>query len=145
MRFGVLLLLVLLRPCAASAQAKPLQGFDAYVTRSMAAWQVPGLAVAIVRNDSVVLAKGYGVRTLGKPAPVDTHTLFAIGSASKAFTAMAVNALLADPMAKRVRASTGSGFPSVRTPYPLASTTESFRTMATASPGTCHAAMLRVT
>ena len=95
MRFGGLLLLVLLRPCAASAQAKPLQGFDAYVTRSMAAWQVPGLAVAIVRNDSVVLAKGYGVRTLGKPDPVDTHTLFAIGSASKAFTAMAV-AMLVD-------------------------------------------------
>jgi CubicO group peptidase (beta-lactamase class C family) len=95
MRFGVLLLLILLRPCAASAQAKPLQGFDAYVTRSMAAWQVPGLAVAIVRNDSVVLARGYGVKTLGKPDPVDAHTLFAIGSASKAFTAMAV-AMLVD-------------------------------------------------
>jgi CubicO group peptidase (beta-lactamase class C family) len=95
MRFGGLLLLVLLRPCAASAQAKPLEGFDAYVTRSMAAWRVPGLAVAIVRNDSVVLAKGYGVKTLGKPDPVDAHTLFAIGSASKAFTAMAV-AMLVD-------------------------------------------------
>ena len=96
MRSGVLLLLVLLRPWgAAAAQAKPLQGFDAYVTRSMAAWQVPGLAVAIVRNDSVVLARGYGVRTLGKPGPVDARTLFAIGSASKAFTAMAV-AMLVD-------------------------------------------------
>jgi CubicO group peptidase (beta-lactamase class C family) len=96
MRFGVVLLLVLLHPWgAASAQAKPLQGFDAYVTRSMAAWQVPGLAVAVVRNDTVVLAKGYGLRTLGKPEPVDARTLFAIGSASKAFTAMAV-AMLVD-------------------------------------------------
>jgi CubicO group peptidase (beta-lactamase class C family) len=95
MRFGVLLLLIVLRLSAASAQAKPLQGFDAYVTRSMAAWQVPGLAVAIVRNDSVVLAKGYGVRTAGKPDKVDARTLFAIGSSSKAFTAMAV-AMLVD-------------------------------------------------
>jgi CubicO group peptidase (beta-lactamase class C family) len=96
MRFGALLLLALLGPwLPASAQAKPLGGFDAYVTRSMAQWRVPGLAVAIVRNDSVVLAKGYGVRTLGKPDPVDAHTLFAIGSASKAFTAMAV-AMLVD-------------------------------------------------
>jgi hypothetical protein len=38
MRFAVLLLLALLRPWAASAQAKPLEGLDAYVTRSMAAW-----------------------------------------------------------------------------------------------------------
>jgi CubicO group peptidase (beta-lactamase class C family) len=95
-RCALLLFLALLRPGAAgSAQTKPLEGFDAYVTRSMAAWKVPGLAVAIVRNDSVVLAKGYGVRTLGKPDPVDARTLFAIGSSSKAFTAMAV-AMLVD-------------------------------------------------
>ena len=55
---------------------------------------MPGLAVAIVRNDSVVLAKGYGVRTLGKPDPVDGKTLFAIGSATKAFTAAVVAMLV---------------------------------------------------
>lgn len=95
MRFGALLLLAMLRPWAiASAQAKPLDGLDGYVARSMAAWKVPGLAIAIVRNDSVVLAKGYGVRTVGKPDPVDAKTLFAIGSASKAFTAAAVAMLV---------------------------------------------------
>ena len=80
---------------AVTAQSGPLQGFDAYVTRSMAAWRVPGLAVAVVHRDSVVLARGYGVRTLGKPDPVDENTLFAIGSASKAFTATLV-AMLVD-------------------------------------------------
>ncbi len=80
---------------AVTAQSGPLQGFDAYVTRSMAAWRVPGLAVAVVHRDSVVLARGYGVRTLGKPDPVDEKTLFAIGSASKAFTATLV-AMLVD-------------------------------------------------
>ena len=95
-RIIIPVLLVLLgRPAGAAAQATPLQGFDQYVTRSMAAWQVPGLAVAIVRNDSVVLARGYGVRTLGRPEPVDARTLFAIGSSSKAFTATAV-AMLVD-------------------------------------------------
>jgi len=65
------------------------------ITKSMADWKIPGLALAIVRNDSVILAKGYGVRTLGKPDRVDERTLFAIGSSSKAFTSLAV-AMLVD-------------------------------------------------
>jgi CubicO group peptidase (beta-lactamase class C family) len=77
------------------AQSAPLKGLDDYVTRGMAAWQVPGLAMAVVHNDSVVLAHGYGVRKLGQPDRVDENTLFAIGSASKAFTAMLV-AMLVD-------------------------------------------------
>lgn len=92
---AVVLVALLCRSAVATAQAKPLDGFDRYVIRSMADWKVPGLAIAIVRNDSVVLAKGYGVRTLGKPDPVDARTLFAIGSASKAFTATLV-AMLVD-------------------------------------------------
>ena len=96
MRVALLVALALLgRAGAAPAQAKPLQGFDAYVTRSMAAWKVPGLAIAVVRNDSVVLAKGYGVKALGRPDRVTPSTLFAIGSASKAFTGLAV-AMLVD-------------------------------------------------
>jgi CubicO group peptidase (beta-lactamase class C family) len=96
MRLAALMLLVwLTRVEPVEAQAKPLRGFDAYVARSMADWKVPGLAIAIVRKDSVIWAKGYGVKTLGKPGPVDAHTLFAIGSATKAFTGMAV-AMLVD-------------------------------------------------
>ena len=72
-----------------------LRDFDAYVTGAMRQWNVPGLAIAVVRNDTVVLAKGYGVRTIGRPERVDERTLFAIGSSSKAFTAAAV-AMLVD-------------------------------------------------
>jgi CubicO group peptidase (beta-lactamase class C family) len=61
----------------------------------MKQWKVPGLALAIVEGDRVVVAKGYGVRRIGEPAPVDDHTLFAIGSATKTFTATAVG-MLAD-------------------------------------------------
>ncbi len=77
------------------ARGDALAGFDAYVTNAMRQWKVPGLAIAAVRGDSIVLARGYGVRTLGDPTPVDAQTMFAIGSASKAFTGAALG-ILAD-------------------------------------------------
>jgi CubicO group peptidase (beta-lactamase class C family) len=80
---------------AAQQQKEPFPGFDAYVNASLKAWKVPGASVALVRNDSVIYVKGYGVREVGKPAPVDEHTIFAIGSSSKAFTSAAV-AMLVD-------------------------------------------------
>ena len=88
-------------PLAASSAQKakkkdPLDGFDAYVTKSMQDFRVPGTSIAIVRNDSVILMKGYGVRKLGDPAPVDTKTLFAIGSSSKAFTATSIAMMVDD-------------------------------------------------
>jgi CubicO group peptidase (beta-lactamase class C family) len=61
----------------------------------MREWDIPGLAIAVVKDDSVVYARGFGVREVGKSERVDANTLFAIGSASKAFTAAAV-ALLVD-------------------------------------------------
>ena len=73
-----------------------IRDFDAYVAKAMKDWQVPGMAIAVVRNDSIVFAKGYGVRKLGDPTPIDPQTIFAIGSASKAFTAAAVAMLVDD-------------------------------------------------
>lgn len=90
---AVLSVAALLAPAAAPAQA-PFRDFDRYVNEAMARWEVPGLALAIVRNDSVVYAKGYGVRTLGTSDRVDARTLFAIGSSSKAFTAASVGMLV---------------------------------------------------
>ena len=72
-----------------------LRDFDAYAAKAMKDWKVPGMAIAIVRNDSIVFAKGYGVRKLGDATPVDPHTVFAIGSSTKAFTS-AVVAMLVD-------------------------------------------------
>lgn len=78
----------------AITQAPPLADFDAYVAKGIKDWKIPGLAVAVVKDGKVVFAKGYGVRELGKPATVDTHTLFAIGSTTKAMTAAAVGMLV---------------------------------------------------
>lgn len=79
------------------AQAPPawLDGFDAYVERAVADWEVPGLAVSVVVDGKTVFARGYGVLELGTGAPVDAETLFAAGSTTKAFTAASV-ALLVD-------------------------------------------------
>jgi CubicO group peptidase (beta-lactamase class C family) len=68
---------------------------DAIVQPFLTAFETPGVAVAIVRPGAPAFVKGYGVRTLGKPAPVDAHTRFGIASHSKAFTAAAL-ALLVD-------------------------------------------------
>ena len=72
-----------------------LAAVDAYANKVMDTWGGPGMAIAIVKDDKVVLAKGYGVRELGKPDKVDENTLFAIASNTKAFTAASL-AILVD-------------------------------------------------
>jgi CubicO group peptidase (beta-lactamase class C family) len=91
---GCLLILIAIAGRAAGDDVA-LDQLDGDVTKALADWEVPGLALAIVKDDQVVLAKGFGVRKLGDDAKVDADTLFAIGSASKAFTA-ATLAILVD-------------------------------------------------
>jgi len=69
---------------------------ESFTLQAMQAWNVPGLALVIVKDDQIQLAKGFGRREMGKPEPVDEHTLFAIGSNTKAFTATAVGLLVQD-------------------------------------------------
>jgi CubicO group peptidase (beta-lactamase class C family) len=69
-------------------------GFDVYVAQVMKAFEVPGLAVAVVKDGSVLLARGYGVRRLGEATPVDESTLFGIASNTKVFTAIALALLV---------------------------------------------------
>ena len=101
---GAVLALCLLAPALALAQAAPpadvalpgaLSDFDAYVEGVRETFEVPGIAVAVVKDGEVVLARGYGVRELGRDAPVEPETLFAIASISKGFTATALS-ILAD-------------------------------------------------
>lgn len=77
----------------AFAQFTPSE-LDTYVSRAMKSFEVPGLAVAVVKDGKVVFAKGYGVRTLGDSTPVDENTLFGIGSNTKAFTAATIASLV---------------------------------------------------
>lgn len=78
-----------------ASQPSRLQALlDAYVEQAVADWNVPGLAIAVIKNDSVVFAKGYGERVLGEGDAVDADTLFQIGSTTKAFTAATVGLLV---------------------------------------------------
>ncbi|HLL81290.1 MAG TPA: serine hydrolase [Longimicrobium sp.] len=83
--------------CASTAHALPPAapaGLDAHVERVRKEFELPGFAIAIVKDGQVVVARGYGVRQLGTQAPVDEQTLFAIASNSKAFTATALALLV---------------------------------------------------
>jgi CubicO group peptidase (beta-lactamase class C family) len=96
-RFLVIAVLLTLLPAAdsaADAQPRPLRGLDSYVTKAVADWGVPGLSIAVVHGDSIVFAKGYGVRELGTGDAVDEHTLFAVGSTTKAMTVVALGMLV---------------------------------------------------
>ncbi|HEY6062078.1 MAG TPA: serine hydrolase [Chitinophagaceae bacterium] len=59
---------------------------NSYIQRGMQQWQIPGLAIAVVKDGKAVISKGYGVNELGKEAHVDENTLFIIASNSKLFT-----------------------------------------------------------
>ncbi|MEP6506702.1 MAG: serine hydrolase [Gemmatimonadales bacterium] len=67
---------------------------DAYTAKAVREWNAAGLAIAVVKDGRVVFAKGYGVREIGKPAAVDTSTLFAVASTTKAMTAASIGMLV---------------------------------------------------
>jgi CubicO group peptidase (beta-lactamase class C family) len=75
--------------------AVDLEQLNAYFEKARSDWKVPGMAVAIIKDGNVVLAKGYGVKEFGKKAKVDEKTLFAIASNTKAFTSASL-AILVD-------------------------------------------------
>src|SRR6476660_2603502 len=94
---AVLLILSLLVtgaiPVAQQTPSAPAD-LDAWVARAMTTFEVPGVSLAVVKDGKVVVAKGYGVRKLGDPTPVDSQTLFGIASNTKAFTATALGLLV---------------------------------------------------
>ena len=81
------------QPAVPSPVSAPAD-LDSYVANSMRTFEVPGMAVAIVKDGKIVVAKGYGVRKLGDPTLVDEHTMFGIGSNTKAFTTAALAGLV---------------------------------------------------
>jgi CubicO group peptidase (beta-lactamase class C family) len=82
-------------PLSAQQRAPDWAAFDRYVAQAARDWKVPGLAIAVVKGDSLVFAKGYGVAEMGTAAPANEHTRFAIGSTTKAMTSASL-AMLVD-------------------------------------------------
>jgi len=91
--------LVLLTIFCAPVQAEKLSDdqiakLDSYIANTMKLGHIPGLALAVVKNDDVALVKGYGVRRVGSNLKVDGQTIFAIGSNTKSFTSLALAKLV---------------------------------------------------
>ena len=70
------------------------QSPERYLTASFKKWNIPGMAVGIVQDDEIILAKGFGTTNLDDPKPVDENTIFAIASNTKAFIATAIGMLV---------------------------------------------------
>jgi len=87
-------LAILLLPGLGAAQEDVLADLDAFLAEVLDTWDAPGLALAVVRGDSVLVAKGYGLKDIRGDAPVDERSLFAVASTTKAFTAAAVGMLV---------------------------------------------------
>jgi CubicO group peptidase (beta-lactamase class C family) len=79
---------------AADNQTELFKNIDAYIEKAMSDWRIPGLSIAVVKDDKIIYAKGYGVRETGKPERVDEQTLFPVGSITKSFTAAGVGILV---------------------------------------------------
>ena len=81
--------------CASQPSGTDPRDIDRLVGRSMQAFDVPGVAVGVIKDGEVIHAAGYGVRELGRPEPVDSRTLFRVASTTKAMTTAAL-AILVD-------------------------------------------------
>ena len=105
--FIVVLTLISLVTCQAFAETgktfqppddvklqKILDDFEAYAVKGMKQRKIPGMVIAIVKDDKIIYKKGFGVRKVGSNEPVNEDTIFQIGSTSKAFTSALVSMLV---------------------------------------------------
>ncbi len=87
-------LFVILSASVAFAQVEALQQQEEYLRNTMQAWETPGMAISVVKDDSLIFARGYGVRSINTGMKVDEETLFAVASNTKAFTAALLGMLV---------------------------------------------------
>lgn len=88
------LVILLMQLSIGNAQTLTGQQIDSIVNKTLQTFNVPGIAVAIVKDNKVIHAKGYGLRSMHTRALTNEHTVFAIASNSKAFTAVALGILV---------------------------------------------------
>ncbi len=95
MQKRLLLFLFIFALAGAALGQDRIAEFDRFAEAARKEWKVPGMALTVVKDGKVIFSKGYGVRELGKPEPVDTKTLFGCMSTTKAMTVAAL-AMLVD-------------------------------------------------
>ncbi len=73
-----------------SIEKQKLKELDKYYQKALEQWDVPGMAIGIVKNNELIFAKGFGVKDINGDEKIDKNTNFAIASNTKAFTAAAI-------------------------------------------------------
>ncbi|MBD2445722.1 serine hydrolase [Nostoc sp. FACHB-152] len=71
-----------------------MQGLSEFINKTMQQWKVPGLAIAIVKDNEIIFCEGFGLRDVEQNLMVTPQTLFAIASGTKPFTTMAMSILV---------------------------------------------------
>ena len=88
-----LLFLFVFQPVITAQDAVP-ENFEQWVQDGLDLWDIPGVAVTVVKDDEVLYARGFGVKKLGSNEPVDEHTQFGIASVSKHMAASSLARLV---------------------------------------------------
>lgn len=111
-QWAIVLLIISAAP--AKAQNDISRKVDKIISKAMTDEAIPGVAVAIIRDGSILFEKGYGIRSVNAAAKTDDQTVFSIGSVSKAFTAVGLMLLvqenkfaLDDPIKKYMKGLPG--------------------------------------
>ncbi len=94
MSLFTLFFIFIINPAYLKTQSVDLKKIDQYIINAKNEWNIPGMAVAIVKNDKVIFSKGYGIREYGEKKKVSDESLFAIASNTKAFTSAALSILV---------------------------------------------------
>ena len=76
-------MIIFSKPSLAQWSHFQTEKLDSFVAKAMNDWHLMGLAVAIVKKDSVIIAKGYGYRDFFNKLPITENTSFPIASVSK--------------------------------------------------------------
>lgn len=91
---SIFLFLMLLASTSLAQKTPDFAWLDEYIQNAVQTFDVPGFVIGIIKDDTVVFKKGYGVRSVERKEPVDSETLFGIASCSKAFTAACIGMLV---------------------------------------------------
>ncbi len=91
---GILIVALSLYAGLANAGKEMFADFAQRVEAERVKWGAPGLAIAVVHRNEVVFKQGFGVRSLATGEPVNTDTLFHVGSTTKAFITAALGILV---------------------------------------------------
>src|ERR1700687_1243087 len=76
-----------------SPQSFPKE-LDDYIATTVKDWEIPGVAIAVVKDGKVLAVRGYGVREVGKRETIEENTIFDAASLTKSFTAAAIASLV---------------------------------------------------